>query len=151
MAPAKGTTFQVALGDIKLSAEQKKQVSAAINGAALHELARLDLADGVHAGVPKEGLGIWIDRLKKGAVATVPDTAPAVPIAEATTSFLVSLGSLKLSAAQKTGFSTAIRSAALQQIGQMGVGDHISIRYPKEWLGIWIERVPKVGGPGGIQ
>lgn len=139
MATQKPTTFHVALDTLKLSAAQKANLSKTINAAALHELARLDLADGLQGRIPKEWRGMWIDRFKAGTNFTTPDTSPAIPesIENATVASVV-LDGIKLTGAQRTSLESAIRTAALGELGRIGPREGLGVRYPKEWTGIWI-------------
>ena len=66
MASKPSASFAVALGDVKLSKAQVRSLNKAIQGAALAELARLDLGSGVRVRFPKEWLGIWIDKAPIG-------------------------------------------------------------------------------------
>lgn len=143
----KTLAFHVALDGVKLAAADKAALSKAINAAALREIARLDLADGLHARIPKEWLGIWIDRLKIVRAATGADAGPALPpgLADATVASVV-LEGVKLSSTQRAAVDAAIRTAALAELGRIGPREGLSMRYPKEWLGIWIGPYGKLLG-----
>lgn len=61
-------SFRVDLQGVRLSAAQRKSVTAAIESAALAEIAKLDLGTGVSVHrIRKEWLGIWIGPLARGA------------------------------------------------------------------------------------
>lgn len=64
-AETRGTTFTVALGDIKLNPKQQKSLGNAINSATLSELGRMGLKDSFAVRIPrKEWYGIWLDRVR---------------------------------------------------------------------------------------
>ncbi len=64
-ADARGTTFTVALGEIKLNPKQTRSMSNAINSATLSELGRIGLNDAFAARIErKKWYGIWLDRVK---------------------------------------------------------------------------------------
>jgi len=142
-----GATFHVALGDIKLSSTQRKSLAQAINSATLAELAKVDLADGIVARTSPDWQGIVIDpyfakkSLRQAAAARVP--------AEVTgTTMTVAIGDVGLTSAQQKTIGSAINSAAISELSRLGVRENISVRYPKEWLGIWLDRI-RVNDVGG--
>ena len=138
-----GTKFHVSLGDLKLSAAQKKSLNKALSAATLSELARLDLADNVIHRIPPEWLGIVVDRYRGGRVGVSPDGDPALPADVRGTTFTVALGAeMKLNPAQTRSMSNAINSATLSELSRIGVKDSFAVRIPrKEWYGIWLDRV----------
>ena len=56
--------FTVAFGDVRLTASQRAAIQKAIQGAALSEIAKLDLAPDVRVRFPKEWIGIWLQPFK---------------------------------------------------------------------------------------
>jgi hypothetical protein len=138
MPTPKLTTFHVALDQIKLSTAQKSDLTKAVNGATLEQLARLDLADDVNVLLPKiKWMGIWIGDNRLGI--KTPGVAPQKPAAidKATVASVV-LEGVKLTSKQRTAVDVAIREAVIRQISGIGVKKGIGVRYPKEWQGIWI-------------
>lgn len=138
MPTPKLTTFHVALDQIKLSASQKTELTKAVNGATLEQLAHLDLADDVNVLLPKiKWVGIWVGDNRLGL--KTPGVAPQKPaeIDKATVASVV-LEGVKLTSKQRTAVDLAIREAVIRQIGSIVAKDGIGVRYPKEWQGIWI-------------
>jgi hypothetical protein len=137
---SKQTSFNVALDEIKLTAAQKSNITRAINAAALQELAKLDLADGMQARVPPEWLGIWIDRFGGTGGLTLPGSAPSMPKFGKATVASVVLDGVKLTTTQRNSLESAIRGAAIGELGKIAPAGGFGVAYPKpkEWFGIWI-------------
>ena len=56
-----------------------------------------------------------------------------------TATFTVAFGDLKLSAEQMAAIQKAIQSAALSEIARLDLARDVRFRFPKEWLGIWLQ------------
>ena len=64
---ADGTEFYVRLNGIKLPAAEEKRIAAEVRATVLRELARTNVAPtdgGLAMRIPKEWLGLWLDRIR---------------------------------------------------------------------------------------
>ena len=52
--------------------------------------------------------------------------------------FVVDLGDIKASDALMKKVNQRIQSAVLEELATIDLGGDIGVRFPKEWLGIWI-------------
>ena len=58
-----------------------------------------------------------------------------------TATFTVAFGDLKLSAEHKAAIQKAIQSAALAEIARLDLARDVRFRFPREWLGIWLQEL----------
>lgn len=64
--------------------------------------------------------------------------------------FILKLNGIKLPATVETRISNALRATLMRELAQIDLKSDISARIPKEWLGIWIdklnrEKLPNLG------
>ncbi len=62
---SEGSEFILKLNGIKLAAADETRIGNVLRATLLHELARVDVKADFSARIPKEWLGIWIDKLNR--------------------------------------------------------------------------------------
>lgn len=71
---AAGSEFYVKLNGIKLPAAEEKRIAAEVRATVLRELGRTDMSkssgEPLAMRVPKEWLGLWLERFRSGGVLT---------------------------------------------------------------------------------
>lgn len=57
--------------------------------------------------------------------------------------FILKLNGIKLPAAAEARIGNELRTALLREVAQLDLKADFSTRIPKEWLGIWLEKLDR--------
>ena len=66
---------------------------------------------------------------------------------EQTTEFVIRLEGLSIPDKQARRINARLQSAFLEEVAQLDLADNFVFRFPKEWYGIWIDDLRRLGLP----
>jgi hypothetical protein len=62
--------------------------------------------------------------------------------------FILKLNGIKLPAEVEKQIAAELQSTLMSALGRVDLKAGVGIRFPKEWFGIWLEKLDKLSGPG---